>query len=134
MQSINTSEILSSNPFKTRILLAGVPASVNRTNGRHWGVRKKATDRWKLLVQCAVGYRKPNRPLNSFRLHIIRHSSNKLDRDNATASYKAIIDSLVSCGLIEDDRYSMMKALDVIQNYRPRKLGSITEIIVEEIM
>lgn len=130
---MNRSEILCSSPFKLHIVLAGVPKATNEVLGAHYWVKHNNATKWKQLMALAIGYKKPNRPLEKAKLTLVRHSWRMLDFDGCVASFKPAIDGLVECGVLVDDRYSVTGNWNCTQEFRSKKLGSMIEVTVEEI-
>lgn len=83
--------------------------SRNRTHGAHWSRNHEMRKRWAWLVRAAVsnarsrGIVLPVKPQHAI-VKVIRHGARLLDPDNATAGCKWLLDSLVSEGLLTDDK------------------------------
>jgi hypothetical protein len=75
----------------------------------------------------------PLSPLAKAHIRLIRHSHRTLDFDGLVGSLKPVVDSLVSAGVILDDRWSVLGKWDVDQVFRPKKEGNLLEIYVSEV-
>lgn len=74
--------------------------------GNRWA-QQKHSKLWHGLVRAAVLEQqfRPEDPLALARVKCVRHSSGQEpDPDNLAASFKAAIDGLVRCGVLEDDK------------------------------
>ena len=79
------------------------------TNGQnvHWRVRFAQTRKWKDMVHRYFKLNpKPAQPLISAALTLTRHSSNEPDFDGLVSGFKHVIDGLVECGVLVNDKTS----------------------------
>ncbi len=74
----------------------------------------------------------PSKPLERVNLALCRHSHRTLDYDGLVGSMKPVVDALVSAGVIVDDRWSVTGKWNVNQVFRPKSLGPLLEIMVQE--
>lgn len=109
--------------------------SLNVSLRSHWTARSRINRQWdKLILGMVKSQNKvPLIPLPKAQIHVIRHSHRMLDYDGLVGSLKPVIDSLVSAGVILDDRWSCVGKWNVDQVFRPKKDGNLLEIIVSEV-
>ncbi len=77
--------------------------------------------------------RRPRRPLKRARVTCIRYSSVSPDSDGLVTGFKPLIDGLVACGVLENDRYENIGMPDYRHVPVPPKKGRVV-IIVEELV
>jgi len=85
--------------------IPGLPKTVNQIGRRHWAVKMKEAQEWKLGVMCACMGKKPLRPLKVANIFLTRFSRVRPDYDNLVNSFKAVLDGLIDAGIIENDRH-----------------------------
>jgi hypothetical protein len=90
---------------------------------------------WDRLIYCLLREKNaiPPSPLTKAHIRLIRHSHRTLDFDGLVGSLKPVVDSLVSAGVILDDRWNVLGKWDVDQIFRPKKEGNLLEIYVSEV-
>lgn len=84
----------------SRIVIPGVPPSLNRWNRLHWAVQGETKQMWEDIVKQAIrGVGSYERPVVriTYRFNLRR----KRDKDNYTPKF--IMDGLVKAGIIADD-------------------------------
>jgi Holliday junction resolvase RusA-like endonuclease len=59
--------------------------------------------------------RGPEKPLEKFKITVIRHGVKFLDWDNLVASLKPSIDGLTLAGIIKDDSWNFIRHIEVDQ-------------------
>jgi len=93
-------------PYKLSIEIPGLPKTVNALGRRHWAVKVKHNRHWDCLVHSVIllEAKLPPKPLEKALVVLTRVSSVEPDFDNLTNSFKVILDSLIKCGVLEDDR------------------------------
>ena len=110
-----------------------VPTEATDSN-RILGVNKYAKhelfQKIKRQVHFLVHDKKPEKPLELFKISVTRHGSKCLDYDNFIASLKPWIDSLVRSGIIIDDSWKYLKSIATNQVISKEKKLIIT---VEEL-
>lgn len=84
--------------------IAGLPKMPNQLLGAHWRVRSGHAKKWLAHVTVATIQFKPSQPLNRAKLLLTRVSSVEPDRDGLCGSFKSIIDALVKCGFLANDK------------------------------
>jgi hypothetical protein len=85
-----------------RMVIPGVPASLNKTQRMHWAKRRKMNMAWTMLVRSQM----PEfylEPIVKMRLRVILAHSRAYDPDNAAGACKPLIDALRHWKLIFDD-------------------------------
>ena len=80
--------------------LWGLPTVVPNAR-RHWAARNRETRQWRVAVACAVGAG-GQRPRKA-RVTLTRCSAKAPDADNLAASFKPVLDGLVSAQVLVDD-------------------------------
>lgn len=81
-----------------------LPKLPNTLLRRHWSVVSRESNKWHRLVKEKVIW--PNPPLQKAKLIFTRFSVKEPDFDNLVSSFKWVMDALVECGVIIDDKYS----------------------------
>lgn len=83
-----------------------LPKTTNKALRMHWAARhteNKKWDRWVNVMVLSMG--KPEKPLKKAKLTLTRCSSARPDPDGLANSFKCVVDSLVTCGVLENDTY-----------------------------
>lgn len=95
----------------------------------------KQNKQWDRLIYVLLKKQNkiPLHPLQKAEIRFVRHSHRMLDFDGLVGSLKPVADSLVSAGVILDDRWSVLGKWDVDQVFRPKKEGNLLEIYVSEV-
>ncbi len=109
-----------------------LPKPINRQQGMHWRQKSQYVKVWHNMVGAKIAGHKPSIPLMKARLTLTRMSSVEPDFDGLVSSFKPVIDGLIVCGVIVNDkmtnigqpRYSWVKA-------RPGKGG--IKVRIEEV-
>jgi hypothetical protein len=122
----------NSAPYQLEFRIDGLPKMANHLLRGHWRVKHAHAVKWKRAVKTALLFHvKPAQPLTSAALQLTRHSSAEPDFDGLVSGFKAVIDSLVECGVIKSDKPSCVKSEYLWRKGRPGK-GYIT-VRVEEV-
>lgn len=98
----------------------------------HWAVIKKEKQHWIDLIRELTANNRPDKPLTSYTLELVRRSSVVPDYDGICGSFKIVIDALTSEGIIQDDKYTMTGPWNVTWEKCPPKKGNITVILREK--
>jgi len=117
-----------------QIELNEFPKSLNKKLRSHFHKNNRENKLWDLLI--AVECKKkgiPPTPLNKASLTIIRHSDRFLDYDGLVGSMKPVVDALVSCKVLIDDKWSVLGKWNVDQRFRPKKDKKLLEILIQEL-
>lgn len=90
--------------------LSGLPKSTNGLMSAHWSVKHKMTREWTERVHYVlqVGGLMPKSPFNKATLTLTRFSSSEPDFDGLVSSFKWIVDALIKCGVIVNDKPSVI--------------------------
>ena len=90
--------------YKLSIEVQGLPKTVNALGRAHWAVKMKHNKGWEEAVFTeALSKGLPVEPLKKAMVILTRCSSNEPDFDGLVSGMKIILDSLVRCGVLEDD-------------------------------
>lgn len=93
--------------YSLEFQIGGLPRMHNASGkSKHHFVLHAEAKRWKRDVALAVGNRKPPMPLTRYTLTLVRFSSVEPDFDGATIGFKYVVDSLVDCGVLANDKIS----------------------------
>jgi hypothetical protein len=89
--------------------LQGLPKTTNGIARKHWKTQWAHSIKWKKLVyQKCLSFGVTNLKLSKAKLTLIRRSSREPDTDGLISGFKAIIDGLVECGVLVDDKPSII--------------------------
>jgi hypothetical protein len=120
-------------PYRIEFELPGLPKTINVMGQKSYWVRKAEKDKWLRMVWMATAGRRPASPLTKARVSYARYSSCEPDWDGLVSGFKYIQDSLKACGLIADDKMSVIGQPQYAWFQAPAKQGKI-RVIVEEIL
>lgn len=81
-----------------------LPLTPNKLLGAHWSTRRGNASTFKTLLFWKVVKLRPTHPLETAKLKLTRHSSSEPDYDNLVGSFKPVIDALVSCDILVNDK------------------------------
>lgn len=110
-----------------------LPTSLNKSLRANRFKRMRENHSFDALIKFECLDKMPKQPLLKAHLTITRHSYRSLDFDGLVGSLKPVVDALVSCGVLKDDSWNVVGPWNVHQVFRPKKLGSVLRIIVQEI-
>ena len=110
--------------YKIEFELSGLPKMTNAISN-HWFIRKKEADKWKNLVALALAGQQPKRALAKASLVLTRCSSQPPDPDGLVSGFKHVIDGLVACGVLENDKYENIGFPVYLWEKVPNKQGKI---------
>jgi hypothetical protein len=122
--------------YRMSFILPGLPKTTNSGNRAHWAVKVKEANKWKQEVYWALICRKdrmPPRPLARARLTLTRCSSSEPDFDGLVSSFKHIIDGMVECKLLVNDKPSVVGQPQYRWAKAPRGKGFVTIQVEGEI-
>jgi hypothetical protein len=118
--------------YKLYLKIDHLPTSLNKK--LRWGARYKNihdNHMWDKLIAAECNKKKPNSPLSKANITLIRHSWKMLDYDGLVGSMKPVVDALVTCGVLIDDRWNVTGEWNVHQRFRPKKEGPLLEILIQ---
>jgi hypothetical protein len=106
----------------------------NRTKGHNRFKVHNVFKQIKLEIDLLCRGKKPEKPLENFKISITRHGSRTLDYDNLISSFKPFIDGLVLSGIIEDDSWKYVKQINTDQKISTEKklVIRVDEVALEE--
>lgn len=109
-----------------------LPKMINRTAGRHWSAKNNERVKWGRLLQeqCKL-HGISGIGLQKAKLTFTRYSSREPDFDGLISGFKAVTDALKGCGVIVDDKPSVIGQSDFFWEYRPRKQGGQISVRIE---
>lgn len=111
--------------------LPGLPRTLNDRG--HWRVRHAENQKWLKLVAFATSGKRPPVPLERARLTLTRMSSREPDFDNRVSGFKPIVDALVRCGVLVDDKMSNIGSPEFLWEKAKPKHGGVRVRIEEGI-
>jgi hypothetical protein len=98
-----------------------------------WHKRHKETKLADMLVWKAVGNKRPPKPLERVKLKLTRASSSPPDYDGLVQSFKNIVDALVTCRVIKNDKIENTGKWDCEWIKAKQKAGFIEIEVIEDI-
>jgi len=103
----------------------------NRTTGKHWAQIRRPKAAIKKAIHLITRGKTPQKPLEKFKLKIVRHASKEMDWDNLVASLKAPIDALHLSQIIKNDSWKFIRNIEIdqVKSKTERKLV----ITIEEV-
>ena len=116
--------------YRLDIEMDGV-TPLNSADANNRWKRKKARDLWFVKVRVAIGRDLPHEPLEHALVTITRCSSVPPDADNMYHGIKFLLDSLVACGIIADDKRDVI-GMPVVKWRKAKPRQSKTLISVRE--
>lgn len=81
-----------------------LPPTANKYKRMHWTKIKKEKEYWVSIIRGHLDRNPPPRPLDSYKLTLIRYSSVAPDYDGLVLSWKIVIDACQVAGLITNDK------------------------------
>ena len=117
--------------YELSLEIEGLPKMLNQILWTHWTVKKKHTDLWKAKVMQAIGAQKPTTPLKKAQVEFTRCSSKECDFDGLVGSFKPVADALTTCGIIEDDKVSVIGQPKYLWEKAKRSEGKIRVRVLE---
>ena len=114
--------------------LLGLPKMTNPSGSKstHWRGIKKERDHWIAMVAAIAKPKRPPAPLEKAKLTLTRYSSVCPDPDGLTSGFKAVVDSLVKSGILQNDKMKNIGFPDYRWEKAPPGAGRV-KIRVEEI-
>lgn len=94
------------NAYTFEFEIDELPKTVNAQSSMHWRRKGEYVRCWHSMVAAKLAGNKPEMPLLHARLTLTRLSSVEPDFDGLVSSFKPVIDGLIVCGVIANDRPS----------------------------
>ena len=92
----------------------------------------KEAKKWQTDVALCVGNRKPPKPLERYKLTLVRYSATEPDFDGICRGFKSVVDGLKLAGVIADDKISNSGSWNVAWVKTAPRQGRIS-VRVEEV-
>ena len=115
-----------------RIVLPGVPPSLNRYAGReNTNEYRRDKKDWMAIVGWAVKGHRPKEPFGRAKVEILYYFRDKRRHDPDNYSGKFLLDGLREAGVISDDCFGKVTLhLDgAVDREHPRTVITVTEVI-----
>jgi hypothetical protein len=112
------------------------PPSPNVRERMHWSARSRLCQdiAWKVMVGIQLKKKTPHRPSwAKIKVHATRFAIRLMDRDNFVGSLKPVIDGLVACRVVPDDKPELVHLGELNQKRVSKKADERLEITVEEV-
>jgi hypothetical protein len=108
--------------------------SPNKTRGIHWSKRAKARKlagehAFAALCGTSTSERQLKGRVSVTVTRWLGHRERPLDRDNAHAACKPLLDALVKLRVFEDDRDSVLVSFEVRQEREEGRVGTTVEVV-----
>lgn len=116
--------------YRLDLTLHCLPKSLNRTLRKHWAAQRREGKNFDFLIAGMCRGKLPPTPLEKAHIKITRHFYRSLDFDGLVGSLKPVVDALVSAGVLKDDKWAVVGAWTVDQQFRAKKDGPLLEIQV----
>lgn len=118
-------------PYSLKIDLEGLPKTVNAIGRKHWAVKAKDIQTWKMDVLVATMGLRPEKPLKRAHVRLTRFSSTCPDFDGLVSSFKCVLDALIDAKILEDDSYDHIGAPEYSWEKAPRGKGHVCVEVFE---
>lgn len=102
-----------------------LPKTTNAQTSMNWRKRGEYVRMWHAMVGAKLAGKKPVVPIKKAKLTLVRFSAVEPDFDGLVSGFKPIIDALIVCGVIEDDRVSSIGQSEYHWEKASRKKGFI---------
>lgn len=90
--------------YSLEFTIHALPKIISNGSHGHWATKYAHAKKWHGLVAQAIGPNKPLAPLSAVSGIFIRGSSTPPDYDGLVISFKPLIDALVKCAVLQNDR------------------------------
>lgn len=119
--------------YKLCLKINQLPKSLNKKLRSNRFKNNSENKQWDKLIYLETVKKRPDLPLKKASITLVRHSYRTLDYDGLVGSLKPVVDALVFSRIISDDSWKVLGRWNVDQKFRPKALGNLLEILVEEI-
>lgn len=110
-----------------------LPSTTNSQSGTHWRRKQKEAKSWdNIVMYWGMKWGIPKKPLATAHLILTRFSSREPDFDGLVSSFKMVIDSLVTNGILLNDRRENIGVPDYVWQKARAKEGKIRVVVKEE--
>jgi hypothetical protein len=106
---------------------------MNSVLKKSWRARHKWNLEWDSYLWAETRGKLPKVPLARAKITLVRHAHRMLDFDGMVASFKPVIDALVTVGVLSDDSWKVTGKWECDQSFRKKSAGPLIEIIIEEV-
>jgi hypothetical protein len=118
--------------YSITIEIPSLPLMPNQLLGAHWRKRSTHATVWRNAIWAKIAQHKPSTPLERAHLTLTRGSSTEPDFDGLVGSFKAVIDALVYCRILVNDKQENIGTSTYIWSKCPQKKGFV-RIKIEEL-
>jgi hypothetical protein len=132
MENLKETKSFAPKKYVLDVLVSGLPVTINSSGRQHWAIQARNVRDQKEKVRASIGRFLPRVPLKKAKLTLWRLSASPIDPDNLANSFKSTVDSLVECGVLEDDKMNNIGMPDYRWEKAERQKGYI-RIRVEEV-
>lgn len=101
--------------YSIELELAIESTDSNKILGRNWRAKHGIFERVKDEIFFKTRNKTPVKPLENFKITVLRFSTKTLDYDNLIASLKPYIDGIKNAGIIKDDSWKYIRNIPVGQ-------------------
>jgi len=111
------------------------PPSPNVRQRTHWSTQRRRDKdiSWRVYVGLHLNASGSSRPKYAkIIVHATRHAIKMMDQDNFVGSLKPVIDGLVDCKVVSDDKPELVKLGELNQKRVGKRAEERLEIRVEE--
>ena len=98
----------------------------------HWELTSLKAQ-WRKIVRAALPAEFPQFGRGPVHVGVVRCAVGMMDRDNAVASMKYVIDGLVHAGVIDDDNQDVVYGVDVVQHKVHKNDQTGIVLFIEEV-
>jgi len=113
------------------IRLEGLPLMSNQLLRGHWRKKHGHALKWKLAVSLASHMKRPRDPLERATLTLTRCSSMRPDHDGLVSGFKSVIDGLVECGVLANDKFENIGVPVYLWAKAPLRKGHVLIEVLE---
>ncbi len=109
-----------------------LPQMINAIGRKHWAVKHRERKIWQRLINEQCNYNRIcGLNLEKAVITLTRHSNRRPDPDGLVSGFKAVLDSLVKCGVLVDDNFGVIGFPIYKWELRPSKLGGRITVKIE---
>jgi Holliday junction resolvase RusA-like endonuclease len=119
--------------YKLEIEIPTEATDANKTMRGNKFAHNAVKQKIKRDIELLVRNKKPEFPLELFKISVTRHGARALDWDNLISSLKAYIDGLVVSGIIANDSWRYVRQINTDQKIgKEKKLVIKVEELIKE--